>query len=247
MLSVTFTPCIPYAPYSVNRRRPFAPATLGLHRGHRVNDSASTLGSEGGPDGATGDEDPRGLLEGLRRGERRAQLAFFDRYAPQINRLVVQFLGVDQEHDDLVQQILVKALTNAHQVRNPESFHAWVVSVTVNTVRGEIRKRKARRIFGFGTLDAENHAVLAWTDDHVARDMVAHVRSVLDKMPTNEQLVFVMRHVERYALQELAKILNCSLATVKRRIAKAEKRFATLAKGDPVLAERIAEFGERRA
>src|SRR6187549_2325135 len=48
---------------------------------------------------------------------------------------------------------------------------------------------------------------------------------------------FVMRHVEGIELEELATACRVSLSTIKRRLARAEQRFAAIATRDPVLRE----------
>jgi DNA-directed RNA polymerase specialized sigma24 family protein len=53
----------------------------------------------------------------------------------------------------------------------------------------------------------------------------------------------VARHVEGYGLAEAAELCKCSLATYKRRLARAEKRFEALSRGDPVLKEMFCAPG----
>ena len=59
-------------------------------------------------------------------------------------------------------------------------------------------------------------------------DAVAELRSVyaiVDELPTNERLALILRRVEGLPLEEVAALCDCSLATVKRRIAAAEKHL----------------------
>ena len=49
------------------------------------------------------------------------------------------------------------------------------------------------------------------------------------------RLLFVLRHVEGLELTELAEVVGCSLATVKRRLSRADQRFRAITRNDPVL------------
>jgi RNA polymerase sigma-70 factor (ECF subfamily) len=44
-------------------------------------------------------------------------------------------------------------------------------------------------------------------------------------MPTDDRIVFVLKHLEGYRYQQIASCMDCSLSTVKRRIRRANSRF----------------------
>jgi RNA polymerase sigma-70 factor (ECF subfamily) len=66
----------------------------------------------------------------------------------------------------------------------------------------------------------------------------------LNKLDAESRAAFVLRHVEGCDLGETATACNCSLATIKRRLAKAEKRFEAISRADPVLRTFLQERGE---
>ncbi len=65
---------------------------------------------------------------------------------------------------------------------------------------------------------------------------MAHVYTILDRLPADERIAFVLRFVEHHPLAEVAELTRCSLATAKRRIARATKAFDEFAAEDPDLA-----------
>jgi RNA polymerase sigma-70 factor (ECF subfamily) len=60
---------------------------------------------------------------------------------------------------------------------------------------------------------------------------------VLSKLPLKERAAFHFRYVDEMDLPEIAAACSVSLATVKRRLARAELRFRSLAQRQPELAE----------
>ena len=54
----------------------------------------------------------------------------------------------------------------------------------------------------------------------------------------------MVRFAEGFDLAETARACGCSLATVKRRLARAQRRFQVIARRDPVLRAFIADEGE---
>ena len=59
------------------------------------------------------------------------------------------------------------------------------------------------------------------------------------KMPVNDRIAFVLRYVEELELKEIARMTDCSLATVKRRVVRGRETFLKKASCDPVLAHLI--------
>jgi len=56
-----------------------------------------------------------------------------------------------------------------------------------------------------------------------ARSELSAVYRLVQGLPTDTRMAFVLRRVEGLPLDEIAKLLGTSLATVKRRIAEAER------------------------
>ncbi len=157
---------------------------------------------------------------------------FFDRYQAQVNHLVWALLGADAEHDDLVNSAFEAMLRGLNAVRTPHSLKGWVRTVTINTVRLEFRRRKWRRLFS-----RDETATLAHPDlkvgDAAQRERTRDVYRALEGLDADSRLAMILRHIEGYELTEVAAALGCSLATIKRRLEKAETRLAAVLGGAP--------------
>jgi RNA polymerase sigma-70 factor, ECF subfamily len=181
------------------------------------------------------------LLELMREDPSRGAPLFYDRFQGEVNRLVWRLLGADPEHDDVVQQIFLIALRRIADVRDPTKLLAWVRSIAVNAVYDEIRKRRVRRLFLRDAAQFEVHPSLV--HDVEVRDFLRRARRVLDMMPAAERIVFLLHVLDGKALQEIAELSGFSLATAKRRLARAYRRFERIVARDPELARLLA--GER--
>jgi RNA polymerase sigma-70 factor (ECF subfamily) len=175
------------------------------------------------------------LLESVMSGAPGSAERLFDRFAPDINRVVWKLLGADADHDDIVHDVFVKVwrLMSAGRVNKPESLGSWVVAVAVHTVQKEIRRRTVRRRL----LGAEaRHAPFSETVDVEARQLLGRVYEILEKLPSAERVAFTLRHLDQRQLAEVSELMGCSLATTKRRLKRAEQRFCTHAQRYPALA-----------
>jgi len=176
--------------------------------------------------------DAAAIVEGLRRGSPEAALLLYDRVSARVNRLVWRLLGADPEHDDVVHQVFVNALSSAGSLREPGALDAWMSGVVFNTVRRELRRRRFRRLL---RLDATPPDSRAPGVDPETRMVARRFYAALEGVGANERLAFTLRVVEGCPLQEVAAMCSCSLAAAKRRIARATSRLQEAAATDPVL------------
>ena len=178
------------------------------------------------------------IVAGLLDQNPQAAAALYDRFADHINRLVWRILGGDDEHDDVVQQVFLNALGSIGKLKDPGALEGWLVGITINTVRREIRNRKARRIFKLvpGTSELPRDSL-----DPEAQLLAPRFYAVVSRLKAADRIVFTLRFVEGYTLGECAAACDCSLATVKRRLTRARRVFFKYARMDPVLASWIEE------
>lgn len=181
------------------------------------------------------------LVDGVARRDATAMQGFFQEFAPLVNRLVWRLLGADRDHDDVVQQAFLNLFEAAGSVRLARALPAWVACVTVNTVRRELRRRKLLRMFFPPAASPPGPAVPG--ADAERKVFLERCFVLLERLGTEERIVFSLRFIEGYTLEEVAGLCGCSLATAKRRLLRARQKFSELAARDPALGDRLGEGG----
>lgn len=184
--------------------------------------------------------DDERLVERLRDGDRAAAAILFDRYGDRIERVLVRVLGLDPEIPDLLQDVFVAAITGASAFRGDAStLPAWLTQIAVRSARKCIRRRSTRRALGLVSNHHEAEAV--GSDDPEIEATLRCAYRVLAKLPAHERIPFALRFIAGMRLAEVAQACDTSLATVKRRIARARQRFDRLAAHDPLLSSWLEE------
>jgi RNA polymerase sigma-70 factor, ECF subfamily len=176
------------------------------------------------------------IAEGLKDGQDWAKGALFERYGPSTLRLLRRILGQDRHVDleDVLHDVFVEALASVATLKDPLALGAWLRKITIYSAYRSIRRRKARRWLYFWEPQEISEAS-APEVDYPARQACQAVYRVLRMLPSEEHLAFALRHLEGQELSEVAVSLGVSLATAKRRLAKAEARFDKLAEREPGL------------
>jgi RNA polymerase sigma-70 factor, ECF subfamily len=182
---------------------------------------------------AGGDDD---LLALVRRGGGTAAAVVYDRFGDEVNRIVGRLLGPDADHDDVVHDAFVQILRGLPRLREAAALRGFVRAVTINTVRSELRRRRFRRAFWSSDEAPEPSDD---TLDPESAEAARRIYAILDRLAADLRIAFTLRFVERHSLAEVATMTGCSLATAKRRIARATLRFGELARSDDDLAARI--------
>jgi RNA polymerase sigma-70 factor, ECF subfamily len=170
--------------------------------------------------------------------------AFYDRYADHVLRILARILGGDQDLSDVHHEAFVRALGSMASLRDPSRLTAWVTSVAVFSARTCLQRRSRRRWLVLTEPEKlESLDVRAPSAEPTVHEALAATYRVLDRLPAPERVAFALRFIEGMQLAEVADACDVSLATAKRRLQRAERRFTSLARKQSVLAEWLAKGG----
>ena len=164
------------------------------------------------------------LVDAARAGAEWAKEALYRRHARMANGLAFRLLGVDAELDDLVQDCFVVALTTLDRLAEPAAFGSWLGSIVVRQAHKRLRRR--RLMIRLGLRRAEPVDLDQIVRPNLPADVAAELRRVyaaIHELPAEERIALVLRRVEGLELAEVAERMELSLATVKRKLAKAER------------------------
>lgn len=170
------------------------------------------------------------LVQRALEGDRWAEESLYKRHVHRVTGVVAKLLRHGPDVEDVVQDAFIEALEQLPQVRDPARVGRWIVGIAVHKAHRRFRKRKLLRALGLDrSIDEERlSCMLARDAGHDIHVEVARIDAALDHMGADDRESFVLRHLEGYRLEEVAELSRCSLATVKRRLARAESVIARI-------------------
>lgn len=172
--------------------------------------------------------DDHKLVAGLRAGETWAMPALVERYGRHVQRVLTRVLGThDSEHADVFQEVISSAWEGIGQLKDPGALKAWLTRITVFTARNALRSRGRRRWISFFENVPEIEA--GWAGPEL-REAARAVYQIFDRIPVDERIPFALRMLDDLDLEATADACGMSLATVRRRLARAQRRFFKLAR-----------------
>ncbi len=113
-------------------------------------------------------------------------------------------------------------------MREPEAFRAWLLRIAVGKVSRVIRKRRVLAAVGLRSRESRVD-VDQMLGPSAPPDVALELGRLYDAvvaLPANDRIALVLRRVEGSSLEEIADLTSCSLATVKRRLARADAALA---------------------
>lgn len=176
------------------------------------------------------------LVEALRTGHPGAAALFYDQHALHIQRVLRSTLGPDEDIPDLLQEVFIRALDNIGRLHDIERVRSWLTTIAVFVARAHLRARTRRnwlRLFS----PERTRPNQVEPPSSEARRALQEVYQLLDEFPAGERLAFLLRFVHGMTLSDAAEVCSVSLATLKRRLARAEKGFVEAARKRPALAQ----------
>ncbi len=178
-------------------------------------------------------DDDAELVRLFQRGHADAAIEIYNAHATVAERMLVRMLGYVPERVDLLHDVFVRVYEGLDSIRDASSLRSWICGIAVRRAQEHIRERKRRQTASF-----EEHT--AWTGDPEVSLTMRRVYALLDRLDADDRAAFVLRRIEGMELAEVASTCGVSLATAKRRIARAEQQFSELASADAVLREKVS-------
>jgi RNA polymerase sigma-70 factor (ECF subfamily) len=189
------------------------------------------------------------LVRLAKAGELDAFEALTNRYEQRVFGLAMRMLRQEQDAEDVTQQTFLSVLENLVGFRGEASFSTWVLRIASHAALKTIRKRKGLNTVSLdeATEDSESlnsiphpEFIADWRQSPELLVERNETRRLLDdalaRLDEKHRLVFLLRDVEGFSIQETAEALDLSEANVKVRLLRARLQLReelTRVLGDP--------------
>jgi RNA polymerase sigma-70 factor (ECF subfamily) len=177
------------------------------------------------------------LLDALRRGERGAHAAVFERYQHAAYNLAVRVVGDAMAAEDVVQDVFLRLPQAVARFRGDAPFGAWLRRLVANGCIDELRRRQ--------WLDRETppEALAEVAGARGLAEAQAEAWALLRGLSPRARAVLVLHAVEGYTHAELAALFGQSESWSKSILARTLRRLQQQADGG---AANAGEEDERR-
>jgi RNA polymerase sigma-70 factor (ECF subfamily) len=159
--------------------------------------------------------------------------AFYELIRPYERRVYAAAFAIthnDADAEDVAQEAMLKAFKNLRQFRAESRFSTWLIQITVNEARMRRRKEHAHLVEPMVEQQgAEGNYVprdfADWreipSETLERREIREKLAEALASLGEIYREVFVLRDMQHLSIEETAKVLGISTASVKTRLLRA--------------------------
>ena len=167
-------------------------------------------------------------VQQARRGDAAAWDAVFARYQLPLYAYVHQLVRDEQDSLDIVQETFVSAFRHLATLRDDRKFASWLFSIAHQKSIQKWRGRDKQAAV-FDEVAAEPFEFEDGPDELLIRDeQKAAVLALLDQLPPPQRSVLLLHYLEDFPLDEIARITDAQLGTVKSRLHYAKRALKKL-------------------
>jgi len=189
------------------------------------------------PAGPAADPVPVEEMELVKRA-RRGDLAAYDdlvrRYQERIYATVYHMTANHEDANDLAQEAFIKAFQALKSFKGGSSFYTWVYRIAVNKTINFLKQRKNKSQMSLDDLDfnAEHDPdLVALISDRTPRrevglaELQEKLNIAMQKLSEPHRLVVTLHDVQGLSHEEVAKIMDCNIGTVRSRLFYARQQL----------------------
>jgi RNA polymerase sigma factor (sigma-70 family) len=157
----------------------------------------------------------------------------YHRYKQQVYEFCCRMLGDADGAKDVVQSVFVKVFERRSQLRQPERFSSWLMTMARNDCLTVLRRS---RMFAGMPENVEAEHAHSSSDAVERQDEIAAIEHAIRELPPDLREVILLREYQELSYREISLIIGVDVDIVRSRIFRArQKLYETL---KTVLSER---------
>ncbi|MHB0955281.1 MAG: RNA polymerase sigma factor [Pirellulaceae bacterium] len=164
------------------------------------------------------------LIELALHGNTAAYGQLVRRYQDRLFTSLGHVVSSREEAEDVVQDAFVQAMLKLSSFRQDSSFYTWLYRIAINSALYRQRRRRQEPAIDAGRALRGNEPPDPGVDpsDRLMREERAtEIQQALGRLTEEFRLVLVMRDVDGFDYQSIARILDLSVGTVRSRLHRA--------------------------
>lgn len=177
----------------------------------------------------------RELVARAQRGDKRAFELLVEKYQRKLARLLSRLIRDPAEVEDVTQEAFIKAYRALPAFRGDSAFYTWLYRIGINTAKNYL-VAAARRAPTSTEMDMEEAEGLEQAEQLrdintpesllLSKEIGATVNATIDELPEELREAIQLREVEGMSYEDIARIMDCPIGTVRSRIFRAREAIA---------------------
>ena len=175
------------------------------------------------------------LVERAQRGDKRAFELLVEKYQRKLARLLSRLVRDPGEVEDVTQEAFIKAYRALPSFRGDSAFYTWLYRIGINTAKNYLvaMGRRAPTSTQIEAEEAEGYEGGELLRDIntpesllLSKEIAGTVNAAIEALPEELRSAIQLRELEGMSYEEIAKLMDCPIGTVRSRIFRAREAVA---------------------
>jgi RNA polymerase sigma-70 factor, ECF subfamily len=175
------------------------------------------------------------LVVRAQRGDKRAFDLLVEKYQRKLGRLLARFIRDPAEVEDVTQEAFIKAYRALPAFRGDSAFYTWLYRIGINTAKNYLMAlgRRAPTSTEVEAQDAEGFEDAEQLRDIntpesmlLSKEIATTVNATIEELPEELRTAIQLREIEGMSYEDIARIMDCPIGTVRSRIFRAREAIA---------------------
>ncbi|MBV5314698.1 MAG: RNA polymerase sigma factor [Prolixibacteraceae bacterium] len=175
------------------------------------------------------------LIEGIQQGDRKSFQILVETYQRMVVNTCLGIVHSKDDAEDLAQDVFMEIFRTAENFRGDAKLSTWLYRIATNRSLNHIRNNKRKRFFqsieetftGGRNRPSEISENRADQPDQNITDQQRSdlLHRAIDRLPEKQRIAFTLNKYEELPYQQIAEIMEISLASVESLIHRAKKNL----------------------
>ena len=159
-------------------------------------------------------------------GDELAYNELVNRYKNKLLNFIYRYFGSKDDAEDILQETFIKLYYKKDYYKPISEFSTWIYTIAANLSKTELRKRKRRKTSQLSEMGVENKEFdIRYEDDtdlEINTEYNEHeINKAIQDLETPFRTAFILRDIQELSYEEISKITEVPLGTIKSRINRA--------------------------
>ncbi len=159
------------------------------------------------------------LMHKVQDGDMVAFNEIVDRYKDRLLNVIGRMLSSQEEAEDIVQETFIRVYQHRQSFNFQHCFSTWIYTIGLNLARNELRKRKRFKHYDITEMQG-NESEFA-VEMKLPSRLPQVLNNAIQELPEKYRTAFMLRDLQELPYEEVAKVLDIPLGTVKSRVNRA--------------------------
>ena len=178
--------------------------------------------------------DEQDLVRQARSGDLQAYDTLVRRYQERIYATIYHMTANHEDANDLAQEAFIKGFQALGSFKGDASFYTWIYRIAVNRTINFLKQRKNRPQMSLNDLDLNvehDPDLVALISERTPRrdlnlvELQEKLNAALQRLSEAHRTVVVLHDVEGLSHEEIGRIMDCNVGTVRSRLFYARQQL----------------------